>query len=39
MLVVTPLLPPGLDVLPAEGPQRGLPDQMLSDLGAPVAVA
>ena len=39
VLVVTPLLPPGLDVLPAEVAQRGLLDQMLSDLEAPVAVA
>ena len=39
VLVATPLLPLGLDVLSAEGAQRELLDKLLSDLGAPVSVA
>ncbi len=38
VLVATPLLPSGLDVLSAEASQRELLDKMLSDLGAPVAM-
>ena len=39
VLVVTPLLPPGLDVLSAEALQRGLLNKMLSDFEVPIAVA
>jgi UDP-galactopyranose mutase len=38
VLVATPLLPSGLDVLAAEASLRELLDKMLSDLGKPVAV-
>jgi len=38
VLVVTPLLPAGLDAAAADAVQRGLLDELLSDLAAPVEV-